>query len=147
MDDSTRSRMGEWMAIGPHAAVPLRDIVIRASRSSGPGGQHANVTESRIEASLDVGACESLTEEQRRTIIARAGPRVVATAQDTRSQARNRELALERLQRRLQQALTVAPPRRNTRPPRAADERRIESKRRQGARKRSRARAEDPDST
>jgi ribosome-associated protein len=138
--------MDEWMVIGPHAAIPLSDVVIRASRSSGPGGQHANVTASRIEASLDVAACESLTEGQRRTIIARTGPRVVATAQDTRSQARNRELALERLRGRLEQALAVPRPRRATRPTRAAEERRLEAKRRQGARKRSRATREDPDS-
>ncbi len=79
------------------AAIPLREVAIRTSRSSGPGGQHANVTASRVEAIFDVAASQSLTEEQKRRVIARAGPRVVAVAQDARSQARNRELALERL--------------------------------------------------
>ena len=83
---------------------------MRASRSSGPGGQHANVTASRIEAIFDVAASTALTDEQKRRVIARLGPRVVAVAQDARSQARNRELALERLRGRLSAALAVAPP-------------------------------------
>jgi ribosome-associated protein len=126
------------MNIGRHAAIPLREIVIRASRSSGPGGQHANVTASRIEASFDVAASEALSDEQKRRVIARGGPRVVAVAQDARSQARNRELALERLQRRLSAALAVQRPRRATRPSHAATRRRLEAKRRQAERKRDR---------
>ncbi len=126
------------MRVGRGVEIPLREIVVRASRSSGPGGQHANVTASRIEASFDVAASTSLSDEQKRRIVARLGPRVVAVAQDARSQARNRELALERLQRRLTSALAVRRARRPTRPGAAAERRRLESKRRQSERKRSR---------
>ena len=111
---------------------------MRASRSSGPGGQHANVTASRIEAIFDVAASATLTDEQKRRIIARLGPRVVAVAQDARSQARNRELALERLRRRLTGALAVQRPRQATKPSRAAVQRRLEAKRRQAERRRGR---------
>jgi ribosome-associated protein len=130
--------MDDPMPLGRHAAIPLREVVVRASRSSGPGGQHANVTESRIEASFDVAASEALTDEQKRRIISRIGPRAAAVAQEARSQARNRELALERLQTRLTRALAVARPRRATRPSDAARRRRIEAKRRQSERKRAR---------
>src|SRR3989440_3598703 len=81
--------------------VPLGEIVLRASRSSGPGGQHANVTASRIEASFDVAASEALTDAQKARVMARCGPVLRAVAQDARSQARNRELALRRLEQRL----------------------------------------------
>ncbi len=126
------------MQLGRHAAVPLREILIRASRSSGPGGQHANVTDSRIEAIFDVHSSHALSEEQKRRIVARVGPRVVAVAQDARGQARNRELALERLRRRLITALAVQRPRSVTKPSRAAVKRRLEAKRRQATRKRGR---------
>jgi ribosome-associated protein len=124
--------------VRPGVAIPLREITIRASRSSGPGGQHANTTASRIEATFDVDASASLTAEQKRRIVARLGPRVVAVAQDERSQARNRELALERLARRLEVALTPRRSRRPTRPTRSAVTRRLDDKRRQGERKRDR---------
>ena len=126
------------MPIGRHAAVPLSEITIRASRSSGPGGQHANVTESRIEASLEIASSSAFSDEQKRRIIARLGPRAVAVAQDARSQARNRELALERLQRRLATALAVQRPRRATRPTEGAKRRRLDAKRRRSERKRAR---------
>jgi ribosome-associated protein len=132
--------MEDPMPIGRHGAIPLREITIRASRSSGPGGQHANVTASRVEAVFDVEASEALTDGQKRRVMARLGPRVTAVAQDARSQARNRELALERLQRRLIGALTVQKPRRPTKPTQAAMRRRLESKRRQAERKRARGR-------
>jgi ribosome-associated protein len=121
-------------------AIPLREIELRASRSSGPGGQHANVTASRIEAVFDVEASESLTPEQKARIRARCGPRVVAIAQDARSQARNRDLALERLRDRLARALHVARPRRATRPTKASRVRRLESKRVQSSKKQARRR-------
>jgi ribosome-associated protein len=119
--------------------------VLRASRSSGPGGQHANVTASRIEAVFDVETSRALTEQQRARLLARCGPRVVAVAQDARSQARNRELALERLRERLARALAVPKARRPTKATRAGREKRLEAKRRLGARKRERRRpsAED----
>jgi ribosome-associated protein len=118
--------------------IPLREIELRASRSSGPGGQHANVTASRIEAVFDVDASESLSDAQKARVRDRIGPRVTAVAQDARSQARNRELALERLRERLAEALRVRRPRRPTRPTAAARERATESKRRQAAKKRAR---------
>lgn len=112
--------------------------MIRASRSSGPGGQHANVTASRIEASFDVNASAALSDEQKRRIAARCGPVVRAVAQETRSQARNRDLALQRLEERLGRALAVRKPRQATRPSKGAVERRLQSKRRQAERKRDR---------
>ena len=127
----------------PGVAIPLEEVVIRASRSSGPGGQHANVTASRIEASFDVEASEALSEEHKRRIVARAGPVVRAIAQETRSQARNREMALERLEDKLRRALAVRRPRQKTRPSKGAVERRLQAKRRQSARKQDRRRPED----
>jgi ribosome-associated protein len=126
------------MPINSRLAIPLSEITIRASRSSGPGGQHANVTASRIEASFDVSTSEALSDEQRSRLHARLGDRVVAVAQDTRSQARNRELALERLQHRLAQALVVRPPRHRTKPSRAAVQKRLDAKRQNADRKQHR---------
>ena len=126
------------MIVTPDVEVPLSEIELRASRSSGPGGQHANVTASRIEASFDVAASGALTEEQKRRVIERAGPRVTAVAQDARGQARNRELALERLRDRLATALATPRKRRPTRPSRAASERRLADKRARSQRKRER---------
>jgi len=127
------------MVIRAGVELPLSDVELRTSRSSGPGGQHANVTASRVEAVLDV-ASSSLPDECKRRLMARLGPRVTATAQDTRSQARNRELALERLRERLDAALRVRRPRRPTRPTAAARRRRLEQKRRTSERKRARRR-------
>ncbi len=138
--------MREPMILGRYAAIPASEIVVRASRSSGPGGQHANVTSSRIEAVFDVAASASLSDEQKRRVMARLGPRVVAVAQDARSQARNRELALERLRARLTNALAVQRPRHPTRPTQAAARRRLESKRRQAERKSDRRRPASDDS-
>jgi ribosome-associated protein len=126
------------MFVTPDVAVPLAEIALRASRSSGPGGQHANVTASRIEASFDVAASAALTEEQKRRVVERAGARVTAVAQDARGQARNRELALERLRDRLASALATPRTRRPTRPARAASERRLADKRARARRKRER---------
>jgi len=122
-------------------SIPLSEVELRVSRSSGPGGQHANVTASRVEAVFDVAASAALSDEQKRRVMARCGPRVTALAQDTRSQARNRELALERLRTRLAAALAPPPrPRRPTRPTRAQREHRLEAKRRHGELKRGRRR-------
>jgi ribosome-associated protein len=118
--------------------IPLSEIELRASRSSGPGGQHANVTASRIEAVFDVAASEALTDAQRRRIMARLGSTVTAVSQDSRSQARNREAALDRLAARLDSALAVQRPRRATAPSAGARERRLAAKRRASARKRDR---------
>ena len=130
--------MEDPMPIGHQAAIPLDEIEIRASRSSGPGGQHANVTASRIEAVFDVAASTALSDEQKRQIAARAGPRVTAVAQDARSQTRNRQLALARLQRRLSAALAEQRPRRSTRPTQASIAERLQAKRQQAERKRAR---------
>ena len=128
------------MQVARGVDIPLEEIELRASRSSGPGGQHANVTASRIEAVFDVKASRSLSDEQKRRIMARCGPRVTAVAQDARGQARNRELALERLRERLGNALHVPRARRPTKPTRASRERRLEQKRRRSERKASRRR-------
>jgi ribosome-associated protein len=119
-------------------SIPLAEVRVRTSRSSGPGGQHANVTASRVEASFDVLRSVSLTDAQREHLLARAGPRVAAVAQDARSQARNRELALERLRKRLARALQPPKRRRPTRPTAASRERRLQAKRRASERKRER---------
>jgi ribosome-associated protein len=119
-------------------SIPLTEIALRTSRSSGPGGQHANVTASRVEASFDVLASTSLSDSQRARILARVGVRVVAVAQDERSQTRNRELALARLSERLAQALAVPKRRRPTRPTAASRERRLTAKRRSTERKQAR---------
>jgi ribosome-associated protein len=130
--------MEDPMSISDDAKLPLREITLRTSRSSGPGGQHANVTASRVEAIFDVEASSALSETQKQRVIARLGPRVTAVAQDARSQARNRELALERLRLRLSEALIRPRRRQATRPTLASVRRRLESKRRQATRKRER---------
>ena len=133
------------MVVTRDVAIPLREIVIRTSRSSGPGGQHANVTASRVEATFDVANSPSLTEAQRQRVMGRCGPVIRAVAQDARSQARNRDLALERLRDRLARALHVPRTRHATRPSKASRVRREQSKRRQAQRKsdRRRPRADD----
>ena len=131
------------MVVTREVSIPLSEIVVRTSRSSGPGGQHANVTASRVEASFDVHASQSLSEVQRHRLLARGGPRFVAIAQDARSQARNRELALARLSERIAKALVVPKHRRATKPTAASRERRLAAKRRATQRKRDRRRPGD----
>jgi len=123
--------------------IPDDEIELRVSRSSGPGGQHANVTASRVEAVFDVSSSHALDEAQKRRVMARCGPVVRAVAQDTRSQARNRDIALERLQARVGAALAVRRRRKATKPSRAAKERRLAEKRRQAERKAARRRPVD----
>ena len=132
--------MPELLPINRDVSIPLDEIAVQASRSSGPGGQHANKTESRIEASFDVAASNTLTDAQKARVTARCGPVVRAVAQDARGQARNRALALERLAARLARALEVPRTRRPTKPSRAARARRLEAKRRASERKRGRGR-------
>jgi ribosome-associated protein len=124
-------------------SLPISEIEIRASRSSGPGGQHANVTASRIEAIFDVYDSDTLDPVQKARISAKLGPRVTAVAQDARSQARNRELALERLARRIEQALHVQRPRTATKPTKGSKRRRLEDKRRRADTKQRRRRPAD----
>ena len=135
--------MEDPLRVRGNTAIPLDEIEVRASRSSGPGGQHANKTSSRIEASFDVAASQALTDAQKRRITSRLGPRVVAVAQDGRSQARNRELALQRLADRLSGALAVPRPRRATRPTQASVQRRLAEKRRRAQRKTQRRPPQD----
>ena len=119
-------------------SIPLTEVEIRVSRSSGPGGQHANTAETRVEAHFDVEASDTLTDAQKRRVIARSGRIVRAVAQDERSQARNRELALERLAARLRDALKRERRRVPTAPTQASREQRLEGKRRRGTTKRLR---------
>ncbi|HKX47361.1 MAG TPA: alternative ribosome rescue aminoacyl-tRNA hydrolase ArfB [Gaiellaceae bacterium] len=110
--------------------LPVSEIEMRVSRSSGPGGQHAQKSSTRVEALLDVEASSALTDAQKRRVVARAGPVLRAVAQDERSQSRNRELAVERLVEKLRAALAVPRRRKATKPTAAARERRLEGKRR-----------------
>jgi ribosome-associated protein len=110
--------------------LPVSEITLRVSRSSGPGGQHAQKSSTRVEALLDVDASTALTDAQKRRVVARAGPVLRAVAQDERSQSRNRELAVERVVQKLREALAVPRHRVATRPGKAAKERRRESKQR-----------------
>ena len=128
------------LRIAPNLSIPLDEVEIRASRSSGPGGQHANVTASRIEAVFDIGASRTLSAEQRERLGHRYGKRVTAVAQDARSQARNRDLALERLAERIRTGLERRRPRQATRPGRSARERRLNEKRHRGQKKQQRRR-------
>jgi ribosome-associated protein len=130
------------MPIASGVAVPLSEVQVRTSRSSGPGGQHANVTASRIEAVFDVEASRALDDAQKRRLARRLGARVTAVAQDARGQARNRELALRRLREKLAAGLREPKRRRATKPPAAARRRRLESKRRRSQTKALRRRVE-----
>ena len=129
---------GESIRVTRSVALPIAEIELRFSRSSGPGGQHAQKSETRVEALFDVEASAALTEAQKRRVSAKAGPVLRAIAQDERSQLRNRELAVERLVEQLREALKVPRRRRPTKPPRAAVEKRLEDKRRRGETKRLR---------
>jgi ribosome-associated protein len=132
--------MADELKVNEQLSIPLAEIELRTSRSSGPGGQHANVTASRVEAVFDVRASAVLDESRRERLMRRAGPVVTAVAQEARGQARNRELALQRLAEKLAAALVVPPQRRPTKPSRAAKQRRLQRKRRVGERKRARRR-------
>jgi ribosome-associated protein len=123
--------------------LPVAEIELRFSRSSGPGGQHANTAETRVEAILDVEASSALTETQKQRVVAKAGSTLRAVAQDERSQLRNRELAVERLVAHLREALKVPRRRVATKPTKAARERRLESKKRRSTTKRLRRRPPD----
>ena len=123
---------GESIRVTRSVAIPVSEIELRFSRSSGPGGQHAQKTETRVEATFDVEASTALTPAQKDRVVRRAGPVLRAVAQDERSQARNRELAVERLVAALREALKVERQRRATKPTSASRARRLEEKRRRG---------------
>ena len=128
----------ESIRVTRSVAVPRSEIELRTSRSSGPGGQHAQKSETRVEAVFDVAASSALTDGQKRRVVARAGPVLRAVAQDERSQSRNKELATERLVAMLRDALRVERKRVPTKPTAASRERRLEDKRRRGEVKRMR---------
>lgn len=132
--------VAEELRIDADLAIPLAEIELRTSRSSGPGGQHANVTASRVEAVFDVAASPTLDERRRARLLQRAGATVTAVAQDARGQSRNRELALQRLAAKIAAALAAPRPRRPTRPTVASRHRRLDLKRRTAERKRNRRR-------
>jgi len=129
---------GESIRVTRSVSIPRSEIGLRFSRSSGPGGQHAQKTETRAEAIFDVEGSVGLTDAQKRRVIAKAGPVLRAVAQDERSQWRNRELAIERVVDDLREALKVERKRRPTKPSAAAKKRRLEQKRRRGETKRLR---------
>lgn len=132
--------MAAELRINDRLSLPLAEIELRTSRSSGPGGQHANVTASRVEAVFDVESSAALDDKQRARLLERLGPVVTAVAQDARGQSRNRDLALQRLAQKIAAGLRVQRKRRPTRPTRASRQRRLEQKRRTGERKRNRRR-------
>jgi ribosome-associated protein len=129
---------GDAIRVNGPLALPRGEVELRYARSRGPGGQHAQRNETRVEAVFDVDASATLTQTQKTRIRERVGPVVRAVAQDERSQSRNRELALERLAEQLREALHVRRPRRATKPTRASQERRLDEKRRRGQAKRLR---------
>jgi ribosome-associated protein len=128
----------ESIRVTRSVVLPLAEVELRFSRSSGPGGQHANTTETRVEAVLDVESTTALTERQRRRVLAKAGRTLRAVAQDERSQSRNRELAVQRLVEQLREALKVERRRVPTKPTQASRERRLESKKRRSETKKLR---------
>jgi ribosome-associated protein len=130
--------IGDAIRITRRVAIPRSEIELRFSRSSGPGGQHAQRTETRVEAVFDVSASSVLTDRQKARVLSRAGPVLRAVAQDERSQWRNRELAIERLADALRAALSIRRPRRATTPTAASVEQRLEDKRRRARTKRLR---------
>lgn len=136
-------RRSDTIRVTRSVLLPLTEIRVRVSRSSGPGGQHANTAETRVEATFDVESSSALTDAQKRRVTARAGPVLRAVAQDERSQSRNRELAIERLVGRLAEGLRVERRRVPTRPTKAATQSRLDAKRRRGAVKRLRAQHDD----
>jgi ribosome-associated protein len=129
---------GESIQVSRSVTIPRSEIELRFSRSSGPGGQHAQKSDTRVEATFDVEDSAALSEAQKRRVIAKAGPVLRAVAQDERSQWRNRELATERLVEALREALRVPRKRKPTKPSKAAKERRLEAKKRRGQVKRLR---------
>jgi ribosome-associated protein len=129
---------GESIRVTRSVVLPVSEVELRFSRSSGPGGQHANTSETRVEAIFDVEASTALTDAQKRRVVGRVGPIIRAVAQDERSQWRNRELALERVVEQLRAALRVRRRRVPTKPSAAAREKRLDDKRRRSEVKRLR---------
>jgi ribosome-associated protein len=135
---------GESIRVTRSVAIPVAELELRFSRSSGPGGQHAQKSETRVEAVFDVESSTALSDMQKRRVVGRAGPVIRAVAQDERSQARNRELAVERVVEQLREALKVPRKRVPTAPSQASKERRLEAKRRRSEVKRLRRGPPEP---
>jgi ribosome-associated protein len=129
---------GQPLRVTRSCVIPPDELEWRFTGSGGPGGQHANTSNTRVELVFDIAASESLGPRQRARLLERLGPRVRVVASERRSQLQNRELALERLRDRIANALHIEPPRVATRPSRASKRARVEQKRRQGERKRTR---------
>jgi ribosome-associated protein len=137
-ESTTPAEPAGWLRVAPGCAIRLDELRWRFAPSGGPGGQHANKVATRVEVRFDVEASRSLTDSQRERLLARVGPVATVIVDETRSQARNRSLALERLRARLAAGLVRATPRRATKPSRGAVERRLEAKRRRSETKRRR---------
>ncbi|HEX2047603.1 MAG TPA: alternative ribosome rescue aminoacyl-tRNA hydrolase ArfB [Acidimicrobiales bacterium] len=144
MPDAANRPPGGHLTVTRSCRIPLDELEWRFSASGGPGGQHANTANTRAEVRFDVARSPSLGPRQRARLLERVGPVVRVVASDERSQARNRQLALDRLAARLAEGLRVDRVRRPTRPPRSAALDRLADKRRRSETKRFRARpAED----
>lgn len=137
-------RLAAVLRITRSLSIPPDELEWRFTASGGPGGQHANTSNTKVEVRFDIAQSPSLSEAQRERLLAKLGDEVIVTASDRRSQLQNRELALERLRTKLGEALKVEKPRVATRPSRAAKTRRLEAKKRRGEIKQSR-RALPPD--
>jgi ribosome-associated protein len=131
------------LEVTPALRIPIDELSWRFTGSGGPGGQHANTSNTRVELTWDIAASSAPGPRQRELLVERLGSTVRVVVSDERSQTRNRDLALERLRTKLSAALRVQTPRRATRPSRGSQERRLESKRRHAERKRQRR--QDPD--
>jgi ribosome-associated protein len=120
--------------------IAFDELEWRFSASGGPGGQHANTSNTKVEVRFDIEASASLGPRQRERLLEKLGPLVRVVASDRRSQAQNRELALDRLRERIAAALVVEAPRRATKPSRSAKTARLDAKRKRGDTKRARQR-------
>lgn len=130
---------GDHLVVNPSCSIPVSEIDWRFSTSGGPGGQHANRSHTRAEATFDIATSPSLTDAQRGRLVERFGAELTVSVDETRSQTRNRAIALDRLRDKLAAGLVVARPRRKTKPSKAATQRRLEAKRRRGETKRGRS--------
>ena len=137
-DEAADPRADRVLVVSRTCRIPIDELEWRFTGSGGPGGQHANTSNTRVELVFDIAASESLGPRQRARLLERLGTRVRVVASERRSQLQNRELALERLRDRIANALHVDPTRVATRPSRASQRARVEQKRRQGERKRTR---------
>jgi ribosome-associated protein len=141
--DSTTER--GVLRVNATCVIRLDELEWRTTGSGGPGGQHANTSDTRVEVRFPIAASSSLAPGQKARLLERLGPVARATASDSRSQARNRDLALQRLRSRLEVALRVDPPRRSTKPSKSATEARLDAKRRRSSRKQDRRRPSTDD--